>query len=126
MINEYSEIPYDDIDFQIRDLVKYLNKFDGIQTTSSCFGHNEAPCRIWFDAESIESLNNLIFKVFDYDNLWEISIYNSDFPRNYPYLRMLLHSKNIKEYPTVDLMVCNLTYRLKEILKDVDDEERNI
>ena len=118
MIHTDNNIPYEDIDIELQELAKLLNKFAGIETTSCCFGHYKKPCRIYFEAETIDSLNNLMFKVFDYEQLWEISVDTADYPENYPYIRLVLHSKGITKYPTVGLMVDNLAYRLAHRLEE--------
>lgn len=112
-----TDINYKDIDIEIRDLVKYLNKFDGIETYESCFGHNEVPCMIWFRADSIKAINDMIFSVFDYDVLWHIEINTADFPKDCKNLRFVLTSGNVKDFPTVNLMVENLTNRLEKYFK---------
>ena len=110
---------YDEVDVEIRDIVRYLNSFEGIETTESCFGHNEMPCQIWFRAKSIKALNDLVFEVFDGDRLWKITVDNADFPQDTNDLRLLLSSGEIKDFPTVNLMVENLTYRLQKKYKHI-------
>ena len=111
-----TNVEKEDIDIEIRNLVRYLNMVDGIETIESCFGHNEAPCFIWFKANSINAINNLIFNIFNNDCLWKIEINNQDFHSDYKDLRFVLSSGEIKDFPTVNLMVDNLTYRLEKWL----------
>ena len=113
-----TNIGKEDIDIEIRNLVRYLNMVDGIETIESCFGHNEAPCFIWFKANSINAINNLIFNIFNNDRLWKIEINNQDFHSDYKDLRFVLSSGEIKDFPTVNLMVDNLTYRLEKWLTE--------
>jgi hypothetical protein len=48
--------------------------------------------------------------------LWKIEIDNQDFHSDYKDLRFVLSSGEIKDFPTVNLMVDNLTYRLEKWL----------
>ena len=53
------EIDYDELDDDIVDIVKAMNQFEGIQTTSSCAGHNSEGyvCGfVRFKANSLDSL----------------------------------------------------------------------
>ena len=116
--NSQTEIDYDDIDFEIRDLVRYINQIDGIETESSCCGHNEKPCMIWFKVETISDLTNLLFNLFDGDCLWKLEFDVMDVHKDWGDIHILLTSGNIKDYPTVNLMIDNLTYRFREYLYD--------
>lgn len=109
-----SEIPYDDIDIEIQTLCRYINEIEGVETEESCFGHNEKPCRIWLKAENTEVLNQFLFNFFDCDPLWHIELDTGDVNRDWNDIHLLLHSGDIKDFPTVNLMVDNLTNRFKE------------
>lgn len=112
--NSQTEIPYNDIDYEIRELIKLLNQFDGIETTSCCFGHYEYRCEIYFKAETIEDIVNFSFRLFDCQHLWHIEIDTGDIHKNWKDLHFVLHTGEIKDYPTVNLLVDNLTLRVKE------------
>ena len=111
--NSKAIIPYDDIDYEIRELCRLLNSIDGVETTSSCCGHNERPCYIWFQVESIEALTYLCFNFFDNESLWHLEIRTADIHKDWEDIHLVLHSGTIKDYPTVNLMIDNLTYRFK-------------
>ncbi len=56
-----NEIPYEKIDFEIRNLVRLVNCFEGITTNGSCAGHSEGEeAEITFYSQSQESVFNLI------------------------------------------------------------------
>lgn len=114
--NSLTEIPYNDIDYEIKELVKLLNQFEGIETISCCFGHHKYPCMIWFKAETIKDIVNFSFSLFDCQNLWHIEIDTSDINKNWKDLHFALHTGDIKDYPTVNLLVNNLTLRIREII----------
>lgn len=116
------KINYKDIDYEIRDLIRYMNEFDGIETVESCFGHNEEPCRIWFKAESIKAIVDFSFRLFDCQDIWKIEIDTGDINRDWDDLHFLLYSSNYKDFPTVNLMVDNLTYRMKEEIERMKNE----
>lgn len=120
-----TEIPYDDIDIEIRALCRYINKIEGVETVESCFGHNDKPCCIWFKAENIEVLNQFLFKFFDCDSLWHIELCTSDVHRDWKDVHLVLHSGDIKEFPTVNLMVDNLTYRFKQEIDALKENKGN-
>ena len=105
-----------DLDYEIQDLIKCINKVPGIETVESCFGHNKMHCMIWCKAQSIEALNNFIYDYFYRDDLWEIKLYISDMQIDDKKLdkeiRFILESR-YKKFPTVDLMVNELTKRFK-------------
>lgn len=67
-----TEIPYDDIDYEIRNLCKYINNVDGIETTSCCCGHGTSPCTIWFKADSMEDLSKFWHKYLYGNPNWRI------------------------------------------------------
>ena len=73
-----TKIPYDDIDYEIRDLCRYINNVDGIETTSSCCGHGEMPCLIYFKADNTESLTKFWRKYLYRNPNWHIVLNMSD------------------------------------------------
>lgn len=54
-------IPPSDLDPEVLALCQAMNALPGIQTVSSCCGHGDHPFRIWFEAESLESLPPLLY-----------------------------------------------------------------
>lgn len=61
-----------DCDEEIQDLLLLLNKVDGIYTLKSTFGNHEEPCKIWFRAKDLKSLNDFAFKFLEGVRYWEI------------------------------------------------------
>ena len=117
-----TDIPYENLDMEIKTLCYCINQIDGIETVGSCFGHNEEPCRIWFKAENIEALNHLLFYYFDCDSLWHIELDTADVNKDWKDIHLILHSGNIKDFPTVNLMVDNLTYRFKQKINSLKEK----
>ena len=52
------------LDEEVIALVHALNRFEGINTISSCCGHGKSPFCIWFKAELLEDLPPIIY-LFD-------------------------------------------------------------
>ena len=116
--NNQITIDYEDIDFEIRKLIKYMNMVKGIETIESCCGHNEYPCCIVFKVETIADLTNLMFNLFNGDILWKIQYHNSDVNKDWKDIHLILTSGDIKDFPTVNLMIDNLTYRFEKYLRN--------
>ncbi len=76
--NSTTIIPYKDIDFEIRDLIRYINEVEGIETTESCCGHGESPCCIWFKADNIECLTKFWYKYLYGNPNWRIVLKMTD------------------------------------------------
>jgi hypothetical protein len=60
----FSAEPPRDLDPEVLGLCQAMNAFPGIFTIGSCCGHGREPFRIWFKAESLEALPDLLF-LFD-------------------------------------------------------------
>ena len=73
-----TEIPYDDIDYELRDVIRYMNSIEGIETTECCCGHGERPCHIWFKADNAECLSKFWHKYLYCNHNWHIVFYMSD------------------------------------------------
>lgn len=105
-----------DLDYEIQDLIKCINKVPGIETVESCFGHQKAPCQIWCKAQSIGSVNRFKYDYFYCDDLWEFKIILSDVQiddRDLDKELLFVLESRYKKYPKVDLMVNELTKRFK-------------
>ena len=50
-----------DLDPEVLSLCRAMNAFPGIFTVESCCGHDREPFRIWFKAESLEVLPDLLW-----------------------------------------------------------------
>lgn len=120
-----TEIPYTDpdepIDYEIRDLVKYINSVDGIETVNSCCGHGEKPCQIWFKADSIEDVTKFIHRFLYRNYNWRIIVDISDTEidnKQWKNPTYLLES-TITDCRYTYLAIENLTYRMKEKCQSV-------
>ena len=60
----FAEAAPADLDPEVLSLCRAMNAFPGICTVDSCCGHGREPFRIWFKAESLEALPDLLF-LFD-------------------------------------------------------------
>lgn len=100
------------IDYEIKELVYLINQFDGVETINSCFGHYEMPCRIWLRIKDVDTANKFIKRFFYLDDLWLLNLIFSE--ANYHNELLFVLESRYKDYPIVNLMVENLTYRFKE------------
>ena len=105
------------MDIEIKKLVELINKVDGIETTESCFGHNKTPCHIYARAKDIYTLKRFMNKFFHFDPLWKIELVNMPEAEDSDEVIFLINSNHF-EYPIVNLMVDNLTYRFENRLKE--------
>ena len=109
-------IPYNDIDYELRKLIRSMNDIDGIETISCCCGHGEAPCFIRFKADSLECVTKFIHKYLYCNSTWRIVLAMSDVDidngewNNPTYLL----ETTFPDYYYVGMAIDNLTYRLKE------------
>ena len=77
-IEEMIQRNIDMIDPEIYDLLTYINRVEGIRTTGSCFGHNERPCMVCCEADSIATVHKFMRDYFYNDELWTIRLYITD------------------------------------------------
>lgn len=112
---EMIQINIDRIDPEIYDLLTYINRVEGIHTTDSCFGHNEYPCMIWCEADSIATVHKFMRDYFYNDELWTIRFYITDVlidDNDWDKVVFVIQSDaRYIDFPSVNLMVNNLTYR---------------
>lgn len=73
-----TEIPYDDIDYEIGELVRLINTVEGIETIESCSGHGRRPCQIWFIADNVECVTKFIYTYLYNDANWRVVMYMCD------------------------------------------------
>jgi len=109
-------IPYSDIDYELRKLIRSMNDIDGIETTACCCGHGEAPCFIWFKADSLECVTKFIHKYLYCNFTWRIALAMSDVDidnEEWDNPTYLLET-TFPDYYYVGMAIDNLTYRLKE------------
>ena len=112
--NSNEIIPYDDIDVEIIDICKALNSIDGIETVSSCVGHGNYPCRIWFKCETPDIINRLIFYCFNHEFDWDIRHDFGDPNRSWTDLHYILTTGSITDMTSVVPMVDNLCKRIQK------------
>ena len=105
----------DMIDPEIYDLLTYINRVEGIRTTGSCVGHNERPCMVCCEADSIATVHKFMRDYFYNDELWTIRLYITDTlidDNDWDKVVFVIQSDaRYIDFPTVNLMVNNLTYR---------------
>ena len=110
-----TKIPYDDIDYELRDVIRYMNSIDGIETTECCCGHGENPCYVWFKADNAECLSKFWHKYLYCDNNWHIVFYMSDTDIDngeWDKPTYLLET-TFPDYYYVGMAIDNLKYRMK-------------
>lgn len=107
------KISIDTVDPEIYKLLTYINRVKGIRTTDSCFGHNERPCSIYCEADSIATVQKFMHDYFYGNHLWSIALYITDeFIDNDQWGKVRFQIKSddrYVDYPTLNLLVTNLT-----------------
>lgn len=116
------------IDYEIYELVYLINKVEGITTTSSCFGHNTDPIRIYCVADSIEYLNKFMYEYFYGNSLISFKMLISDITidaKNWGKIEFVIESDpRYVAYPCTQLIADNLTRTFREKLdKETDNEQ---
>ena len=106
-----------DVDIEIRELVELINQVEGVETTQCCFGHNEKPCQIYLRIKDLKTANEFIKKFFYFDALWRLVLIFDETGERDKELQFVLESKYFN-YPTVNLMADNLTYRFRDDLSN--------
>lgn len=56
-----TEIDWSEVDKECIRLCKAINQISGIESMSSCCGHGESPYHIFFVADSLDALPNLLY-----------------------------------------------------------------
>ena len=115
---EFKEEP---LDPEIKKLVYLINQVDGVETTESCFGHHKMPCHIWLRIKNVDTANKFIRRFFYFDPLWSLKLSFSE-ASYFDELLFVIESA-YQDYPTVDLMVENLTKRFLKALKQKPYED---
>ena len=105
-------IPYDDIDEPIRDLCRYINRFDGIETVESCCGHGIDKCRIWCHAKDMPSFIRFLNTAMNHETKWSVLIdtyWQSEYPDS-AWLMFYIESDKIDAEKDIEY----LTQKIKE------------
>lgn len=111
-----------DLDEEISELISLINDVEGIETTNSCFGHNEMPIQIWGVADNIEALHEFMYKYFYCNQLWHFELCLSDVMidnKEWGKIEFLLKSDDrYISFPATQLMAQDLTksFKLKQML----------
>ena len=94
-------INYKELDEEVVELCKAMNKVPGIKTTESCCGHGKDYFRIFFTVDSIETLNHFMwagcYRWWNWRNGFRIQIYDGDVNRDSGILKLQLESYKIGE-----------------------------
>ena len=110
------ELEEEPLDREIEELVYLINQVDGVETFESCFGHHKMPCQIWLRIKDVDTANKFIRRFFYFDPLWSLKLTFTE-SKYFDELLFILESA-YQDYPTVNLMVENLTNRfIKEIVE---------
>ena len=122
-----SIIPYSEIDYEIRDIVRIMNSIDGIETVESCSGHDKGPCHIFFVADSIEDVTKFMYSHLYCNTAWRVSLVLTDTmidTRTWDKPIFLLES-TILDYSFNYMVIDNLllSWRLLLDSKKVSDKE---
>ena len=106
------------IDYEIRELIEYMNRVDGIRSVNSCCGHGEMPCQIWFKADNIECVTRFIHKYLYCNPNWRIvlSVTDAEIDSNEWDNPTYLLETTLLDYQYVGLAIDNLTYSFRERL----------
>ena len=106
-------IPYKEIDEELRNLIFVLNTLNSIKTLSCCCGHGKTPCEIYMAVKDLDTIRDFCFNYLNPFHNWHFEIENN-INRNQDYLILCLKSKSIN-YDDV----------CEEIEKLTDKIERN-
>ena len=118
---EFNKETLKDVDFEIQELVGLINQVDGIETTNSCFGHNEEPIQIYCRAKDISYLNKFICKFFYGNSLISFKIFVTDVTidnKEWDKVEFLIESDvRYVDFPCTQLIANNLTHTFRSELK---------
>ncbi|MDR0303871.1 MAG: hypothetical protein LBH98_03750 [Chitinispirillales bacterium] len=107
--NKNTQINYDDIDVEIRELCQAINRIPHFETIESCFGHcafgegSKEDILIWIDVDDIVALNRFLcafchgyasISTYIGDD-WVLEIYNNNTKQVDDLLHLLLRGRNI-------------------------------
>lgn len=87
-------IPYDEIDIELRDLIRILNTLDGIKTLSCCCGHGKTFCSIHMAVKDLSTIRDFCFNYLNPFYGWRFEIENN-INKDQDYLTLYLKSKSI-------------------------------
>lgn len=111
--NSKTIIPYEDIDYELVELIKCINEVDGIETTECCCGHGTRPCQIWFKADSIEDITHFIDNYLYCNPLWRVVFSLTDIDIEWSNPTYLLET-TCSDYFYTGVSIDNLKYEMQQ------------
>ena len=114
--SKLKEIPYNEIDYEMRELIKHINRIDGIETIGCCCGHGVDRAWINLVADSIEDVNKFMYKYFYCNDGWEVSLRITDADidnQHWGRLNFILHTTEVIEPSAVLLAISDITKKFK-------------
>lgn len=113
------EFGYEQIDEEIRPLIKLMNKIKGIYTVESCVGNNTSPCRIWFYVDKFETLHKFCFYCLNCTSRsWKVCYDTGDIHRSNHKLFYLESCK--KDIDTIKVLIYNLCQSIERELLNLN------
>lgn len=108
-------IPYEDIDYELVELIKCMNNIEGIETIECCCGHGVRPCQIWFVADSLKDVTHFMHNYLYRSSLWRIVIdlSDADIDKNKWDSPAYLLETTCYDYYYTGVCIDNLTYKIK-------------
>ena len=118
-------VPYENIDYELVELIKCINEIDGIETTECCCGHGTSPCQIWFKADSIEDVTHFSYSYLYRNQLWRIviNLTDVDIDDNEWDNPTYLLETTCSDYFYTGVSIDNLKYRMKEKQREPKGEK---
>ena len=122
-------IPYEDIDYELQNLIRLINTVEGIETTSCCCGHGTLPCQILFRADNTAYLTNFWYKYLYCNPNWHIVLAMTDVEiddKEWNTPTYLLET-TFPDFFYTGLAIDNLAYRIEidKLKENTDDARRN-
>jgi len=123
--NSKTIIPYEDIDWELVELIKCINAIDGIETTACCCGHGTGPCQIWFKADSIEDVTHFTHNYLYCNRLWRvvINLTDVDIDDNEWNNPTYLLETTCSDYYYTGVSIDNLKYKMQEEQRELKGEK---
>ena len=119
-------IPYEDIDYELQDLIRLIDSIEGIETTEWCCSHGTSPCQIWFKADNTECLTKFWYKYLYGNPNWHIvlSMTDTDINDGEWNTPTYLLETTFSDFFYTGLAIDNLAYRIEiDKLKEKDNDK---
>lgn len=124
--NSKTIIPYEDIDYELVELIKCINEIDGIETTECCCGHGTMPCQIWLKADRTEDITHFSYNYLYCNPLWRIVINLTDneiYDNEWNNPSYLLET-TCSDYFYTGVSIDNLTYKMQQKQRELKGENK--